>query len=66
MFSSFSKVQGTSISISSHHPPTLRIPLSEKINYDFTLQADDTIKQFEDKVKTACSGSGLKNFKVIT
>jgi hypothetical protein len=43
----------------------MRLPISEKLQYDFTVMGDETVKQFEDKVKTTCQNSGLKNFKVI-
>lgn len=58
-FSTFSKVEGGSISISSHYPPKLRIPVSDKQQYDFSLIDSETVEQFEAKVKTQ---AGISNF----
>lgn len=44
----------------------MKIPISDKIEYDFTLLSEDTVKQFEDKVKNTCKSSGLHNFKIIS
>ncbi len=46
MFSSFSRVEGNSIAISSHYPPKLRVPISDKVQVDFTLLKDESVKDF--------------------
>ena len=63
-FSSFSRVEGSSIVISSHYPPKLRVPLSDKLQFDFTLMKDESVKEFQDKVTSQCSSYGLRSFKV--
>ena len=63
-FSSFSRVVGSSIQVSNHQPPKIRIPVSDSQHYDFTLQENETVKQFEDKVKK--NAGSLSNFRVIT
>lgn len=63
-FSSFSKVEGSSIAISSHYPPKLRIPINEKVQFDFTLMKDESVKEFQEKVTKQCSSYGLKSFKL--
>src|SRR5258708_1441987 len=63
-FSSYSKVYGNSIIVSNHHPPKLRIPVSESSSdqYDFSLDTYETVKEFEDKVKA--NASGINRFNV--
>eukprot|EP00347_Sterkiella_histriomuscorum_P008237 403345856 len=60
-FSTFSRVQGNSVKISSHSPPKLRIPVSNdgKQAYDFSLIDSETVAHFEQKVKEQ---TGLKSF----
>lgn len=64
-FGSYSRVCGNSIIISNHHPAKLRIPASEdqQLQYDFSLDSFETVKQFEDKVKA--NASGINKFRVI-
>jgi hypothetical protein len=62
-FSSFSRVQGGSISLSTHYPPKLRIPTGgSQQHFDVTLDEGDSVSQFEAKVQAA---TGDKHFKVI-
>ena len=56
-FSSFSSVQGSSIQISSHYPPKLRIPVNDQVSYDITLgglSEGETIAQIEAKILQNC------------
>ncbi|CDW85989.1 UNKNOWN [Stylonychia lemnae] len=62
-FSTFPKLRGTSIQISSQKPPKIRIPVNNQIKYDFSLLDDETVAQFEAKVKQE---TGLKSFKLHT
>lgn len=52
-------MEGGSISISSHSPPKLRIPVSDKQQYDFSLIDSETVQEFEAKVS---SQAGIKSF----
>ena len=55
-FSSFSRVQGGSITLSSHYPPKLRIPIDDKVSYDVSIpEGEGTLKDFEEQVKKDCS-----------
>lgn len=49
-FSTFSKVQGTSIAISTHYPPKLRVPINEKTSYDFTLRNEESVDDLQTRV----------------
>lgn len=61
-FSSFSQVSGKSITLSTHYPPKLRIPAGRHQQYDVTLDSEETVSQFEQKVKENCD---IKEFKVL-
>jgi hypothetical protein len=63
LFSTFSKVLGNSIEISTHLPPKMRIPITDTTSYDVTLKKDQTVKDFESQIKENC-GAGTQ-FKVI-
>ena len=62
LFSTFSRVVGNSIEISSHMPPKIRIPVAHNQAYDVTLNREETVDQFEQKVKETC---GATQFKII-
>ena len=64
LFSTFSKVLGNSIEISTHLPPKIRIPINDSTSYDVTLSKDQTVKDFENQIKENC-GSQINQFKVI-
>jgi hypothetical protein len=61
-FSSFSQVSGKSIKLSTHYPPKLRIPAGRHQQYDVTLDSEETVSQFEQKVRENCD---IKEFKVL-
>ena len=60
-FSTYSRVQGTSIALSSQQPPKLRIPL-ESGAIDVTLHESESVADFESKVKASCPQ--LSKFKI--
>lgn len=62
-FSSFSKVQGGSISLSTHYPPKLRVPVDDHTSYDFTLTDNESVQEFENKVRS--TAANLNSFKIL-
>jgi len=59
LFSTFSKVLGNSIEISTHLPPKMRVPVNDTTSYDVTLKKNQTVQEFESQIKENC-GSQLK------
>jgi hypothetical protein len=49
--------------LSTHYPPKLRIPTNAGVSFDVTLDSEETVGQFEAKVKQNCPE--VKDFKVL-
>ena len=58
-------MEGRNILISSQQPPKIRIPVQEKQNIDVTLDAAETVKQFEDRIVESCKEVGVNTFKLL-